>query len=43
MLLSRMSTPQKSWNQIEEYIWKWYPILFGIASLEEENKKFFIT
>jgi hypothetical protein len=30
---------EKSWNQIEEYIWKWYPILIGVASIEEEKKK----
>lgn len=29
----------KSWNQIEEYIWEWYPVLIGAASLEEEQKK----
>jgi hypothetical protein len=28
---------EKSWNQIEEYIWKWYPVLIGIASIEEKN------
>jgi len=34
---------EKSWNQIEEYVWKWYPILIGVASIGEENKKVFTT
>jgi len=34
---------EKSWNQIQDYIWKWYPILIGIASIEEEKKKVVIT
>jgi hypothetical protein len=34
---------EKSWNQVEEYILKWYPILIGVASFEEEKKKAIIT
>ena len=34
---------EKSWNQIEEYIGKWYPILISVASHEEENKKLVTT
>jgi len=34
---------EKSWNQIEDYIWKWFPILIGAASFEDQEKKLSIT
>jgi len=37
------TSQKKVGNQIEEYIWKWYPALIGAASIEGENKKPFIT
>jgi len=40
---SSVEMSEKSWNQIEEYVWKWYPILIGAASFEDEKKKPFIT
>jgi hypothetical protein len=33
--------PEKSWNQIQDYICKWYPILIGVASLEGKKKNVF--
>jgi len=39
----RVDISEKSWNQIEEYIWKWYPILIKAALLEGEEQKIFIT
>jgi len=29
---------EKNWNQIEEYIWKWYPILINAAVSEYEKQ-----
>jgi hypothetical protein len=34
---------EKYWNQMQEYIWKWYPVLIGIASFEEEKNEPSIT
>lgn len=38
-----MDMSDKSWNQFEEYVWKWYPTLIGAASLEDQEKKLIIT
>ena len=34
---------EKSWNQIESYIWLWYPVLIGAASIEDQRNKAVIT
>jgi hypothetical protein len=34
---------EKSWNQVEAYVWKWYPLLIGRASFEYKDFKPFNT
>lgn len=34
---------KKSLKQIQEYVWKWYSILNNAATLEDKEKKSFIT
>jgi hypothetical protein len=34
---------EKSWNQVEEFIWKWYPVLIGAALFEDTAQKKLIT
>lgn len=38
-----MEISEKSWNQIQEYIWRWYPVLIGVESIEDKQEKACIT